>query len=279
VVLITGGARGIGAEAAEQLVARGARIVLVDRDAEALAGQASGLSGEVLPQVADVADAEEIGAAVSVAVERFGRLDVVIANAGISGPPSTVAAIDPSSFERVIEVNLIGTWRTVRAALPHVVASQGYVLTVASLAAAVPVPLSAAYAASKAGVEAFARTLRMEVAHTGTRVGVGYFGFVDTDLVRAAFAHPAAEQARQAMPRPLARPIPVAVAGSAIARAVERRARSVCAPRWVRSALALRGLGSLVEKRAARDPRLIRACLMANETPATRAAEAAGRIR
>ena len=102
-----------------------------------------------------------------------------------------VRSTDPAAFERTIEINLLGVWRTVRAALPHVIERQGYVLVIASLAAAVHGPGMAAYSASKAGAEAFADSLRVEVKHLGVDVGVGYFAFIDTDMVRGGDAHPA----------------------------------------------------------------------------------------
>jgi NAD(P)-dependent dehydrogenase (short-subunit alcohol dehydrogenase family) len=270
VVLITGAARGIGADAAQRLFERGARLVLVDRDAEQVKRRAADLGDRAVAFTADVTDPGMLDAVVAGALERFGGIDVVIANAGISGVPSTVAAIEPAAFEQVIEVNLLGVWRTVRAALPHVVERRGYVLAIASVAAATPVPLSAAYAASKAGVEGFARSLRMELAHTGTRVGIGYFGFIDTDMVRNAFADPVVAQTRGGVARRLAKPLPVSAAGEAIARGVERRAKRVYAPRWVPGLLALRGLSGPLEALAARDPRLVRACRMADAQAHTR---------
>jgi NAD(P)-dependent dehydrogenase (short-subunit alcohol dehydrogenase family) len=113
-------------------------------------------------------------------------------------------------------------------------------------------------AKAKAGVEGFARSLRMELAHTGTRVGVGYFGFIDTDMVREAFANPQMARAHRTIPGPLGRPVPVGHAGEAVARGVQRRARTVAAPRWVPALLALRGLGGPLEALVARDPRLVR---------------------
>ena len=103
--------------------------------------------------------------------DRFSRVDAVVANAGIaSGGPLLLA--DPASFDRVIEVNLLGSVRTARAFLPALVASQGYYLQIASAAAFVPLPMMAAYCASKSGVEAFAHAVRTEVAHHGVDVGV-----------------------------------------------------------------------------------------------------------
>src|SRR4051794_32347855 len=182
-VLITGAARGIGAETARQLRAKGARLALAGLEPELLEQRAAELGGETAFFEADVTDRDAVEAAVAGAVERFGGIDVVIANAGVaSGGP--VAGIDPAAFETVIEVNLLGVWRTVRAALPHVIARGGYVLPIASLAAALHGPMMSAYAASKAGVEAFADSLRTEVRHTGTAVGCAYFSFIDTDMVR-----------------------------------------------------------------------------------------------
>jgi NAD(P)-dependent dehydrogenase (short-subunit alcohol dehydrogenase family) len=258
-VLITGGARGIGADAARRLHERGARVALVDCDAAERERRAVELGEPALAFEADVTDVAGLEAAVRGTVERFGGIDVVIANAGISGTPSTVAAIDPLDFERVIEVNLLGVWRTVRAALPHVVERKGYVLPIASIAAALPSPLMAAYVASKHGVEGFARSLRMELAHTGTRVGVGYFSFIETDMVRHAVANPGVARALTALPGPMRRPLPVGAAGRAVVRGVERRANRVYAPRWVPALLRARGLGGPLETLAARHPRLVEA--------------------
>ena len=153
VALITGGARGIGAATADRLIERGARVVLVDADADALnelverlgAGRASAL-------VADVTELADMEAAVAHAVSRFGAVDVVVANAGIASYGS-VAVVDPATFRRVIDVNITGVFNTVRAALPELLRRKGYVLVVSSAAAYAPAPGLAAYNASKAGVE------------------------------------------------------------------------------------------------------------------------------
>lgn len=249
VVLITGPARGIGAEAARQLAARGARLSLVGLEPELLEQLTAELGPNAIWFEADVTDVDALNDAVARTVERFGGLDVVIANAGIA-PFGSVASIDPAEFERVIEVNLLGVWRTVRATLPHVVARRGYVLVVASEAAAVHIPLMAGYAAAKAGAEAFADSLRGEIAHTGTRVGVAYFHFIDTDLFRDAIKRPIARRLYESM-GPLSGITPVSNAGSAIVRGVERRAGKVYAPRWVLPLLYARGiLTPLIDRRA-----------------------------
>jgi NAD(P)-dependent dehydrogenase (short-subunit alcohol dehydrogenase family) len=241
VVLITGAARGIGAEAARQLYAKGAQVSLVGIEPELLEQRAQELGPRAAWFEADVTDADALGRAVDATVERFGAIDVVIANAGIA-PIGTVATIDPDAFERTIEINLLGVWRTVRATLPHVVERRGYILPIASLAAAVHMPLMAHYAATKAGVEAFSNSLRGELAHTGVKVGVAYFSFIDTDMVRESLDESPAKLLRENTPGPISGVASVESAGRAIVRAIERRARKAYAPRWVPIPLALRGM-------------------------------------
>jgi NAD(P)-dependent dehydrogenase (short-subunit alcohol dehydrogenase family) len=248
VVLITGAARGIGAEAARQLYAKGAQLSLVGIEPDLLEQRARELGPRAAWFEADVTDTDALGRAVDATVERFGGIDVVIANAGIA-PIGTVATIDPDAFERTIEINLLGVWRTVRATLPHVVERRGYILPIASLAAALHMPLMAHYAATKAGVEAFSDSLRGELAHTGTKVGVAYFSFIDTDMVRESLDESPAKLLRENTPGPVRAVSSVEGAGRAIVRAIDRRARKAYAPRWVPIPLALRGmLQPLLEK-------------------------------
>jgi NAD(P)-dependent dehydrogenase (short-subunit alcohol dehydrogenase family) len=151
-------------------------------------------------------------------------------------------SMDPDAFERVIEVNLLGAWRTVRACLPHVVERRGYVLVVASLAAIAHSPGMSAYAAAKSGVEAFANALRVEVRPLGVDVGVAYFSWIDTDMVRGADASPLGGRLRGRLKGPPARTSPLADAAGAMEAGVVSRARIVVHPRWVRAALTLRSV-------------------------------------
>jgi NAD(P)-dependent dehydrogenase (short-subunit alcohol dehydrogenase family) len=251
-VLITGAARGIGAEAARQLYGRGAQLSLVGLEPEELERRAGELGSRAAWFEADVTDWDALRRAVDATVERFGGIDVVIANAGVA-PVGTVATIDPAAFERTIEVNLLGVWRTVRTTLPHVIERRGYVLPIASLAAALHLPLLAHYSATKAGVEAFSDSLRGEIAHTGTKVGVAYFSFIDTDMTREGIEQTAANRLRESSPGPVSSVAPLPVAGRAIVRGVERRARHVYAPRWVPAALRLRGFLQPLLERQNRD--------------------------
>jgi NAD(P)-dependent dehydrogenase (short-subunit alcohol dehydrogenase family) len=141
----------------------------------------------------------------------------------------------------------------VRVTLPHVVARQGYILPIASLAAALHPPMLAHYAATKAGVEAFADSLRSEIAQTGTRVGVAYFSFIDTDMTREGLESPAAHILRDSTPGPFSKMAPLSAAGKAIERGVARRADKVWAPRWVLPMTWLRGVMQPLTQRANRD--------------------------
>ncbi|MDQ3644338.1 MAG: SDR family oxidoreductase, partial [Actinomycetota bacterium] len=240
-VLITGAARGIGAECARRLAAQGARVALVGLEASELERVAAECGAEAAWFEADVTDRDQLRAAVEGAVERFGGLDVAIANAGIGGG-GPVRHTDPDAFERMIEVNLLGVFRTVHACLPHVIERHGYVLVVASLAAVVHAPGMGSYSASKAGAEAFADSLRLEVKHLGVDVGVGYFSWIDTEMVRGTDAHPAFRGLRAKLPGPAAKTYPVSAVGDAVLDGIARRRRVVVVPGWVRAAIALRGI-------------------------------------
>jgi NAD(P)-dependent dehydrogenase (short-subunit alcohol dehydrogenase family) len=183
---------------------------------------------------------------------------VAIANAGISGTPQPSTLVSDDEFERVIRTNLLGVWWTLSGVLPDVIERRGYLLPVASLAAAVPTPLIAAYGASKSGVHSIGRTLRFELAHTGAKAGVAYFAEIDTDMTRIAHRVPIIQRTLASIPEPLHRVQPVEVASKAVVRGIERRSRRVCVPRWVSWTVSWNGLGGPIEAIAARDRRFIR---------------------
>jgi len=240
VAVITGAARGLGAELARQLAARGARPALLGLEPAELAGVARSCGPDAAWWEVDVTDAMALEAAAAGVLQRFGRVDVVVANAGIavSGP---LLLSDPDAFDRVIEVNLVGSVRTARAFLPHLVAGRGYLLQIASLAAMAPVPTASAYCASKAGVEAFAHALRAEVAHHGVAVGVAYLSWTDTDLVRGTDALPGLRRSRARLPYPLGRTYPVGPSVARLVAGIERRSPHVYGQPWVRAVPWLRG--------------------------------------
>ncbi|MBB5806560.1 NAD(P)-dependent dehydrogenase (short-subunit alcohol dehydrogenase family) [Saccharothrix ecbatanensis] len=230
VVLITGAARGIGAEVARRLAAKGAKLALVGLEGDRLREVAEECGGRAWE--ADVTDWAALETAVNGVVDHYGGIDVVVANAGIAAT-GFVRSMDPAAFERVIEVNLLGVWRTVRTCLPHLIASRGYCLVVSSLAAIVHIPGNAAYSAAKAGCEAFADSLRAEVRHLGVDVGVAYFSWISTDMVESADKHPVFGPLRSAMPGPAGRKYPVSDVGKAVVRGITRRSRAVHVPGWV----------------------------------------------
>lgn len=182
VALVTGAGRGFGAGIARRLAAAGLRVVLVDRDGASVREVAAGLGPCAISLQADVTSLEAMEGVVAETVARFGRLDVVVANAGVTAFGS-VEGMNPAMFRRVIDVNLVGVWNTLRAAIPAVRKQRGYLLVVCSLASAIHSPLQAHYTASKAGVEAIADSLRQELRDDGVAVGALYPTFAATDMM------------------------------------------------------------------------------------------------
>jgi NAD(P)-dependent dehydrogenase (short-subunit alcohol dehydrogenase family) len=236
VVFITGGAHGIGAEVARRLHAKGAKLVLTDLDAAALADRSAELGGDdqVLTVVADVRDLAAMQAAADAAVQRFGGIDVVMANAGIASYGSALQ-VDPEAFKRVIDVNLVGVFHTVRATLPTVTERGGYVLIVSSLAAFAAAPGMIPYDASKAGVEHLANALRLEVAGRGVTVGSAHMSWIDTALVRDSKSDlPSFTELLARLPWPLNKTTSVDKCAAAFVKGIERRERRIFCPGWVR---------------------------------------------
>ena len=242
-VFITGAARGIGAESARRLASKGANVVVAGLEPAELERVAAACGPNALAVEVDVTDRAALDDAVARTVERFGGLDIVFANAGI-GSGGLLHSVDEAAFERTIEVNLLGVWRTVRACLPQIMQRRGYVLVNASIAAITPqFPVMGSYATAKAGAEAFASALRCEQKPHGVDVGVAYFSWIATDLVNGADAeHPAFKRLRDSLGPPLNKTYPVSVAADAVVRGMTKRSRNVCGPRWVRPLLPLRGL-------------------------------------
>jgi NAD(P)-dependent dehydrogenase (short-subunit alcohol dehydrogenase family) len=189
-----------------------------------------------------VTDADALKNAIDNTAQRAGGIDVVVANAGIAaGGP--MRYMEEETFRAVLEVNVVGVWRTLRLALPHVIDARGYLLPVASMAAILPqFPGFAPYSTSKAAVEALAKCVRVETAHLGVDVGVAYFGWIDTDMVRGGEEHPAFTLMRSRLKGPLGKTLPVSKAGEAIVSGIERRAKVIAEPKFVRVADKLRGL-------------------------------------
>ncbi|MBO9469977.1 SDR family NAD(P)-dependent oxidoreductase [Endozoicomonas sp. G2_2] len=247
VVLITGASGGIGAATARALYDRGAYLVLADHNADAVERLAGEFDAErVLAAPLDVTDAPATRALVARAVTRFTRVDVVIANAGIAwrDGPATLSSCDEAEFERIVDVDLFGVWRTVRAALPEVTRNRGQILITSSIYALLNGMANAPYAASKAAVATLGRTLRTELAGTGASAGVIYPGWTATPIAEIAFGGNALATRLNAtaLPRLLrARVAPETVAEAIVAGLQRRAPRIVVPARW-RAVFALRGV-------------------------------------
>jgi len=260
-VLITGAARGIGAALAEKLAAQGAQLAVVGLEPEKLAAVASRCGEGTYVAECDVSDNNQVTQAIDGAAEQLGGLDVVVANAGIAtGGP--LRSQDLRSWERVIEINLLGVMYTDRAALPHLERSRGYLLNVASAAAVSHAPGMSAYCAAKAGVEALSNCLRIEMMPLGVDVGVAYFLFLDTDMVNDSEREmPLMQRLRDQAPRPISRTYPLGPAIDEVVSAIAMRRRRVSYPRWFLKTLPFRQLmaSRLVEKQTAKNvPEAIR---------------------
>jgi NAD(P)-dependent dehydrogenase (short-subunit alcohol dehydrogenase family) len=261
VALVTGAARGIGYETARQMHIRGASVAIVDLDADQAREAAERIGERTLGIAADVTDAGAMRAAVAETVERFGGLDVAMANAGLA-PPSiaTMRSVPAEEWERVVEVNLFGVWHTVRAALPQVSERQGHIVVVSSVAAFANGMLGSSYMTSKAAVEQLGRALRTELMPFGAGASVAYFGWVDTRMVQDAFSKPGAGVLEEIAPDFLMKRITPEEAGAAVVKGIEERAPRIFAPKWWRYLSALRGLlNPLLDRRSERDPRIVAA--------------------
>ncbi len=225
-VLITGAAGGIGAATARLLAARQAHLSLVDLQGSALHKLVLDLGDRAMCQEVDITQREALDAAVAATLDRFGQLDVVLVNAGVV----TVGSVergDPQAFERVITVNLLGAWQTVRAVLPHVIATQGYLLFVSSIAGTVQGPLHAAYNSSKAGLQALANTLRLEVGGLGVDIGTAHLVYTATETARGAVEHPL----MRGLPGlRMMKPQPVEETAALLVRGIEHRSRTIATP-------------------------------------------------
>ncbi|MGW6421898.1 short-chain dehydrogenase/reductase [Nocardia sp. NPDC055053] len=246
-VLITGAGQGIGRELAEILYSRGAFVVVVDVDEIAAEAAAAGLGSRALAIAADVRDRAAMVAATGLAVDTFGHLDVVVANAGVTPKPATVRTMDPREFDRVMAINLEGCFNTVHPALDHIVAARGHVVVVSSCASFAPGMAGSPYMMSKAAVEQFGRALRVELAAAGASAGVAYFGVVETEMTHAMLDRDdLGRELDQMLPWPLNVRITAAHAATVIADGIGRRAARTIAPSgWEPYAL-LRGAVNVV---------------------------------
>ena len=171
VVVITGASRGIGAAAAQVFVRAGAKVALLARSEADIQVLAAGLGTDAMALVCDVAQAASVAAAMAAVIARWGRIDVLINNAGVIEPIARIADTDPADWSHAIDVNLKGVFNGMRYAIPVMRAQgAGTILTVSSGAAHTPLEGWAAYCASKAGAAMLTRAAHLEEAAHGLRI-------------------------------------------------------------------------------------------------------------
>lgn len=188
VAIVTGGASGVGREVAARLTQEGAQVVLWDMNEDALA-DAKAATGAVDAVQLDVTDADAVQAAADAVAQKLGRVDVLIASAGITGATVPVQEFPLDSWRRVIDINLNGLFYCCRAVIPHMLKNDyGRIVNVSSVAGKEGNPNASAYSASKAGVIGFTKSLGKELAKTGIRVNA---------LTPATFKSPILEQLPQ----------------------------------------------------------------------------------
>lgn len=256
VVLITGAGGGLGSSLAEVLVERGAHVALIDIDEDAAERAAAALPpSQAFAARGDVTDLESMQAAVARTIERFGRLDVAIANAGILGRAATLRTTTPEEVSRVMTVNVSGAVNTVAAAIEPVIANRGQVVVVSSVYAFMSGAGAVPYAMSKAAVSQLGRGLAIELAPHGASAMTSYFSLLETDLIRQGIdAHPDALAVLDTSPSFLLNRISPRTAASAIADGLEVRSRRVLLPKRWRPLASLQGIvGPLIERKNAHD--------------------------
>ena len=183
VAAVTGAASGIGLECAKALLAAGARVVLVDRNEEALKEICSALGADAIPLIIDLTDPKSVARMMPEILAKAGQLDIFHANAG-SYIGGEVLIGDPDAWDRMLNLNVNAAFRSVHAVLPHMVERKtGDIILTSSVAGMVPVVWEPVYTASKHAVQAFVHTLRRQVAKHGLRVGAIAPGPVVTALL------------------------------------------------------------------------------------------------
>ena len=183
VAAVTGAASGIGLACARAMLGAGAQVVLIDRAADRLGKLCAGLGPQAHSLVVDLLDRDSVATMVPGILERAGHLDIFHANAG-SYVGGDVHGGDPDAWDRMLNLNINSTFRTIHAVLPHMVErGSGDIIVTSSVAGFVPVVVEPIYTASKHAIQAFVHTLRRQVMHHGIRVGAVAPGPVITALL------------------------------------------------------------------------------------------------
>jgi NAD(P)-dependent dehydrogenase (short-subunit alcohol dehydrogenase family) len=243
VVLITGGTGGIGSTTARELLRRGAKVAIVDIDPETPQIAERMSSHSALGAVVDVRVRSELDLAVANVVDRFGRVDVAIANAGILSRAATLRTTPTSSIESLLAVNVTGVVNTVQAAMDQVIAHRGQFVLISSVFAFINGMGTIPYAMSKAAVEQLGRGLRVELAAHGVSTTIAYFSLIDTNMIKHGVDEdPVVGDLLATLPRAMLKRLAPETAAAALATGIAHRVPRVMVPSRWKPMSALRGL-------------------------------------
>ncbi len=257
-VAITGAGGGLGAALARALRAQGANVALLDLVPDGVQAQAARLGGDRYARgwEVDVRDFDAQQQVFEEVAAHFGAIDVVVAGAGVLGPLQTIGATDPAGWDRVIDINLGGVWRTLKAAAPHVRETAGHLVTVSSMIAYVHPPLLASYAASKAAVAAMTDVVRLEMRAVGVTVGSVHPVIFRTPMIGDALASPAAVELVKDFTG-VFKTAELDAVVDGIVRGIERRAKRTVVPRAHRPTVLVPGLAQAGIERLLFRPRTV----------------------
>jgi NAD(P)-dependent dehydrogenase (short-subunit alcohol dehydrogenase family) len=243
VVLITGGTGGIGSATASELIRRGAKVALVDVDPQTPQIAARMSQDSAMGTIADVCVRSALDLAVADVVDRFGRVDIAIANAGILSRAATLRTMPTSSIESLLAVNVCGVINTVQAAMDQVIAHRGQFVLISSVFAFLNGMGTIPYAVSKSAVEQLGRGLRVELAAHGVSITIAYFSLIETNMIkRGVDDDPVVDELLGALPRAFLKRLQPDTAATAIANGLAQRSPRIMEPSRWKPISALRGL-------------------------------------
>jgi len=231
VALVTGSSKGIGKAVARKLLKKGATVVLNGRNSKTLEKARQELSGsgnEVLAIASDVSDSEAFSKTLQQIIDRYGKLDILVLNAGVS-TYGDVESVTDEALQHVMNINTNGPFKCARLALPYIRKSKGSIVFISSLAGLHGLPNSSVYCMSKMALTAFAQSLRLELTGKKVHIGIVYVGFTVNEPDKTTIAPDGSIKKLQGRPGWVQQPVNK-VAGRIVANIQWRRFRMVLSP-------------------------------------------------